>query len=199
MIGTCVNTAVSFLRQGKIVAFPTETYYGLAVDPANKYAVRRLYELKKREAEKPLLLLIHNRGQLDLLVESIPPGFSALMDKYWPGALTLVFPAKKSVSQFIKGGTNSVGVRVSPHPVAAQLVSVFGNPITATSANLSGKLPAVIPTDITQMFGDTIDYILDGGVASAGLCSTILAYKKGKPVLLRQGQVQLDEEDLTTF
>ncbi len=198
MIGTCVNTAVSFLRQGKIVGFPTETYYGLAVDPSNKDAVRRLYELKKREAEKPLLLLIHNRGQLDLLVESIPPGFSALMDKYWPGPLTLVFPAKKRVSQFIKGGTNSVGVRVSPHPVAAQLVSVFGNPITATSANLSGKPPAVIPTDITLMFGDAIDYILDGGVASAGLCSTILAYEKGKTVLLREGQVQLDEEDLST-
>lgn len=196
MIGTCVNTAVSFLKQGKIVAFPTETYYGLAVDPVNDAAVRQLYRLKKREADKPLLLLIHNRKQLDGLVQCIPPGFSELMDKYWPGPLTLVFPADRSVSKFITGGTDSVGIRISPHPVASQLVHRFGSPITATSANVSGLPPATTPTDIVEMFGDSIDYILDGGLASAGLCSTILAHQNGKPVLLREGQIRLEQEDL---
>lgn len=196
MIGTCVDTAADYLRNGKIVAFPTETYYGLAVDPENIQAVKNLYILKKRDSEKPLLLLIHDMKQLKSIVEYVPQEFLPLMDKYWPGALTLVFPAKDTVNRFITGGTNSVGVRISPHPLAFKLGQTFGKPITATSANISGLMPARMVQDISDMFGDKVDYVLDGGDAQAGSCSTILTSINNRLKILRHGQVCLQVEDL---
>ena len=190
-VGTSLCLAITHLRKGGIVAFPTETYYGLAVDPDCASAVTNLFALKKRQEHKPLLLLIEKREQLGTLVTMVPPVYVPLMKKYWPGALTLVFPAKPSLNQQITGNTGTVGIRISPHPVAEALVRRMGKPITATSANISGMLPARSALEVAEMLGDRIDYIVDGGQTAAGLCSTIIGIQKGHLTLLRPGQVEL--------
>ena len=155
--GTSIDLAVEHLRQGHIVAFPTETYYGLAVDPDNNSAVARLFALKNRPVDKPLLLLIENTTQLSRLVSSTPEDFYPLIARHWPGPLTLVFPALDSVNPQITAGSKTVGIRISPHPLAALLVQKFGKPITATSANLSGRVPAKNALEVSAMFAGDID------------------------------------------
>jgi L-threonylcarbamoyladenylate synthase len=196
--GSSVSLAVDHLRQGRIVAFPTETYYGLAVDPENDQAVAALYRLKNRPKDKPLLLLVEKRAQLDQLVTSIPDQYLPLMENFWPGPLTLIFAAKKSLNSMITAGTGTVGVRISPDSTALSLLQSFGRPLTATSANISGKKPSSTAAEVSAMFGDRIDYILDGGPtrSRASLSSTIVGLKNGRLALLRKGQLALDQINL---
>lgn len=194
LVGKSIDLAVRYLRQGGIVAFPTETYYGLAVDPDCASAVTKLFVVKNRQEHKPLLLLIEKKEQLEAIVRNVPSAYWPLIDKYWPGPLTLIFQAKKIVNLQITGNTGTVGVRISPHPVAQELVRRMGKPITATSANISGLPPARSAQDVVEMLGDTVDYIVDGGQTEAGLCSTILSAEKGKLRLLRRGKIDLSEE-----
>lgn len=193
-VGASLSLAVKILRKGGVVAFPTETYYGLAVDPDCVSAVAHLFVLKKRQEHKPLLLLIDKIEQLETLVKEVPPPYWQLMKKYWPGPLTLVFPAKRTVNRQITGNTGTVGIRISPHPVAEGLVRRLGKPITATSANISGFLPARSAQEVFKMLGDRVDYIIDGGQTGAGLCSTILGVQSGQITLLRPGQVDWPEK-----
>jgi len=194
LLGLSLDRAVRCIREGGIVAFPTETYYGLAVDPDSLLAVAKLFTLKKRQADKPLLLLIESLEQLQLITEHIPAEFLPLMEKYWPGPLTLVFRAKKEICRQLTGNTGTVGVRISSHPVAGELVRRMGKPLTATSANLSGQLPASTAAEVLAMFGDSLSYIVDGGQTPAGLCSTVLSFHGGKCTVLRQGQIDLSDE-----
>ncbi len=194
IVGTSLDLAVTLLRQGGIVAFPTETYYGLAVDPDCAAAVNKLYRVKKRQKDKPLLVLIEKMEQLETIVQEVPPVYLPLMKKYWPGPLTLVFQARKTMSQLITGNTGTVGVRISPHPIAQELVRLMGKPVTATSANISGLSPARSSQEVVEMLGDTVDYIVDGGETKAGLCSTILGIRQGKLFILRHGQIDLSRE-----
>ncbi|MGB3212652.1 MAG: L-threonylcarbamoyladenylate synthase [Desulforhopalus sp.] len=191
--GKSFDLAVKHLRQGGVVAFPTETYYGLAVDPDCASAVKQLFLVKKRSADKPLLLLIENIEQLKDVVQEVPEAYRALINKYWPGPLTLVFKAKETVSQKISGNTGTVGIRISPHPVAQELVRRMGKPITATSANISGHPPARSAQEVIAMLGDAVDYLLDGGQTEAGLCSTILGMQDDKLKILRPGAIVFSE------
>jgi L-threonylcarbamoyladenylate synthase len=193
-VGTDLDLAVAYLRQGKIVAFPTETYYGLAVDPDCVAAVTNLYKVKNRQKDKPLLLLIEREEQLLNVVQEVPPVYLPLIKRYWPGPLTLVFTARQGLSQQITGNTGTVGVRVSPHPVAQELVRRMGKPITATSANLSGLSPARSAQEVVGTLGDKVDYVLDGGQTEAGFCSTIVGVQNGKLILIRRGKIDLSEE-----
>lgn len=193
-LGKSISQAVDHLREGRVVAFPTETYYGLAVDPSCSSAVTKVYELKKRQKNKPLLLLVDTIDQLDLITQMVPPVYLTLIKKYWPGALTLIFPAKSTLNHQITGNTGTVGVRISPHPVAKELVKQMGTPITATSANISGCPPARSASEVKAIFGDAVDFILDGGKTDAGLCSTILGVHNSKLTLIRSGQIDLSEE-----
>jgi len=194
LVGTSLDVAVSALRRGGIVAFPTETYYGLAVDLDSPLAVEKIFTLKRRAADKPLLLLIEKKEQLESLVQDVPQLYWPLIEKYWPGPLTLVFSALPSLNGRITGKSGTVGIRISPHPIAQELVRRMGKPITATSANISGFPPARSATEIVKMFGESIDYILDGGETEAELCSTILAIRKGKLCIIRHGQIDLSKE-----
>ncbi len=193
-VGTDLDLAVSYLQQGRIVAFPTETYYGLAVDPDCASAVTKLYMVKNRLKEKPLLLLIENAEQLKTVVQEVPLLYWPLIKKYWPGPLTLVFPAQKTLNRQITGNTGTVGVRISPNSVAQELVRRMGKPITATSANISGFSPARSAKEVVEMLGDKVDYVVDGGQTEAGFCSTILGIQNGKLTLLRRGKIDLSEE-----
>ncbi|MBU1568265.1 MAG: threonylcarbamoyl-AMP synthase [Proteobacteria bacterium] len=194
MLSSSLDRAVTCIREGGIVAFPTETYYGLAVDPESLSAVTKLFNLKRREANKPLLLLVESVEQLQLIVENIPTEFIPIMEKYWPGPLTLVFRAKKEISRQLTGDTGTVGARISSHPVADELVRRMGKPITATSANISGHLPASTATEVLSMFGDSLSHIIDGGQTPGGLCSTVLGLQGGKCTVLRQGQIELSAD-----
>ena len=194
LVGTSIDLAVGYLRQGGIVAFPTETYYGLAVDPDCASAVTKLFVVKNRPEHKPLLLLIEKKEQLETVAQRVPSVYYPLIKKYWPGPLTLIFQAKKTVNPYITGNTGTVGVRISPHPVAQELVKRMGKPITATSANISGFPPARSAQDVVGMLGDTVDYIVDGGKTEAGLPSTILSFQKGALQLLRRGQIDVTDE-----
>ena len=191
-IGRSIDLAVEFLQQGRIVAFPTETYYGLAVDPENPLAVDRLYQLKKRPFNKPLLLLVDDVSRLSNLTARIPEEFIPLMEKYWPGPLTLIFPAADVINPKVTAGTGTVGIRISPHPIADQLVKNFGRAITATSANISGMDPGKTAQDVLDIFDDSVDYILDGGLTAAGLCSTIVGIENSTLKVIRQGASNID-------
>ena len=185
--------ACAVLRTGGVVAFPTETYYGLAVDPYNQAAISRLFALKERSFDKPVLLIVDNPSQLSSLVAEIPPPFPILMERFWPGPLTLVFPGASSLPEMLTGQRGTIGVRVSSHPVARQLVRAFGRPITATSANLSGHLPAVAASGVRDQLGPEVDLVLDGGKTPGGQGSTIMGYQEGKVCLLRAGVIPFAE------
>lgn len=185
--------ACAVLRAGGVVAFPTETYYGLAVDPFNQAALSRLFTLKGRSADKPVLLIIDNPSQLGSLVAEIPPPFTLLMENFWPGPLTLVFPGAKSLPELLTGHRGTIGLRVSSHPVARKLVRAFGRPITATSANFSGQPAAVVAGGVRVQLGPGVDAILDGGATPGGQGSTLLGYQEGKVCLLRAGVIPFAE------
>ena len=154
-----LNRAVAVLNSGGVVAFPTETYYGLAVDPLNPLALNYLFTLKQRDIAKPILTLVDDRESLSSLVHEIPIIYNQLMEKFWPGPLTLIFRAKINLPAMLTAGTSTIGVRQSSHPFARQLLRAFGRPITATSANISGKEAAVDAYEVKAHFGDQIDMV----------------------------------------
>lgn len=192
--GSCtaqLARAVAELRRGGIVAFPTETFYGLAVDPFCRSALVALFELKQRAADKPILVLIDHIEQLSLLVKSVPQQYVPLMKRHWPGPLTLIFPAKKSLPVELTGGTGTIGVRISSHPLAGRLVRAASTPLTATSANVSGSPPPQTAQEVAAMFRPSLCYILDGGKTPGGLSSTVVGLSGATPVVLRQGPIHL--------
>lgn len=186
-----IGQAARTLVAGGIVAFPTETCYGLAVDPFNEHALERLFRVKHRPADKPVLLLISSASFLESLVTHIPDIYLPLIERFWPGPLTLIFPALPGLSPLVTGGTGTVGIRISPHPVALALVETFCGAITATSANLSGKSPARSAAQIRDLFGETVDVVLDGGMTPASLCSTVVRESEGALQLVRPGVISL--------
>jgi len=180
--------------RGEVVAFPTESSYGLAVDALSSEAVGRLFALKGREPGKPPPILVADEEMLARVVARVPDAARALMAKFWPGPLTLVLPARAGLPEALtsEGG---VGVRRSPHPVADALVRAFGGPITATSANPSGAPPALRAAEVRAMFGERI-HLLDGGDAPGAAPSTVARVgEDGTITVLRAGA--LDPKRLT--
>lgn len=194
IISKSLDLAVNHLRHGGIVAFPTETYYGLAVDPDCDLAVKKLFTVKGRLSDNPLLLLIAEEAQLHSVAKSVPLVYLPLIKKYWPGALTLIFPAGKSLNRQVTANSGTIGVRISPHPIAQELVKRMGKPVTATSANISGSPPAQTAQEVWDIFGSQIDFIVDGGKTEGGLCSTVLTIQNERLHILRAGQIDLSEE-----
>jgi len=183
--------ALDVLRGGGIIAFPTETYYGLGVDITNEQAIRALFQLKKRPFSKPILLLLHDQAVLKRYVAQVPVPYQRLMDEHWPGSLTLLFPATFCLSPLLTAQTGTIGLRLSPHPVARKLCRCWAQPVTATSANLVGQPPAQTPEEVREIFGDRVDFILDGGRTPGGKCSTVVGMDGQRLLLLRQGKVVL--------
>lgn len=181
------------ILQGGVAAFPTETFYGLGADARNEEALQKIFQLKGREENKPLLLLIGHRDWLSGLVRNLPPVAGRLMEKFWPGPLTLVFEASPRLSALLTGGTGTVGVRLSPHPVAQTLIQAVGRAITATSANLSGQPSASVAAEVFRALGNRVDAILDGGQTAGGLGSTVLDLSSPAPRIIRQGVISQAE------
>ena len=188
-----LNRAVAVLNNGGVVAFPTETYYGLAVDPLNPLALNQLFTLKQREIAKPILTLVDDRESLSSLVHEISIVYLPLMEKFWPGPLTLIFQAKINLPVLLTAGTSTIGVRHSSHPFARQLLRAFGRPITATSANISGHDAAIDAYEVKAQFGTQIDMVFDGGKTPGILGSTIVGLDGIKLKLIREGIIPFDE------
>lgn len=186
------SQAVSLIKDGGIVVFPTESWYGVAVDPWNEKALQRLYTIKQRPTDKPVLVLIGRKHQLETLITSVPSLYPVLMEKFWPGPLTLVFPAHPSLPELLTSGTGTVAVRFSSHPLAAELALQAG-PITGTSANLSGKSPHCTSQGVTTELEDKVDLIIDGGRTPGGKGSTIIAVAGNKLTCIREGQIPFSE------
>jgi L-threonylcarbamoyladenylate synthase len=181
--------AALLIRQGGVVAYPTESFYGLGVDPGRADAVDRLFQVKGRQRIRPILLLITSSEALDHLVRHVPPVARGLMDDFWPGGLTLVFNASDEVPRAITAGTGKIGIRISSHPVAAKLVGAVGGVLTGTSANLSGKSPCRSSVEVLRQLGDRVDMILNGGITAGKSGSTVLDICQEPPRILREGMV----------
>ena len=184
-----MRQAAQLLRAGGLVAFPTETFYGLgaaALDPA---AARRVFVVKGRPPSMPLLLLVDSRAMVASVAAEIPPRASELMDRHWPGALTLVLRATPRVPTEVTAGTGTVGVRVPAHAVARALVRALGEPVTAPSANSSGAAPPVTAAEVLAQLDGAIDLILDAGATPGGVPSTVLDVTVEPPRVIRQGAV----------
>ena len=185
-----INKASDILLSGGLVAYPTESFYGLAVDSTNENAIRRLFLLKQRSPGRPLLILIPSVEALDQYVAHIPPIARQLIDEFWPGGLTLVFEAGLKASPLLTAGTDKIGIRLSPHPVATALAQAIGAPITGTSANISGKTACRDAGEVLGAFKECLDFILDGGPTPGKVGSTILDITVDPPKILREGMVQ---------
>ena len=179
--------AAGIIRDGGLVAFPTETVYGIAADGTSPDAVRRIYEAKGRDESKPILVLISDREELNRLVRCIPVGVHGLMDAWWPGPLTLVFPASDRVPRDLLGGGATIGVRHSGAALAGALCRAVGRPVTAPSANRSGGPEPLTAGEVAAQIGEKLDMILDGGNSPAARPSTVVDVSSGEPRLIREG------------
>ncbi|MBS0373141.1 MAG: threonylcarbamoyl-AMP synthase [Proteobacteria bacterium] len=183
-----IARAVALLRAGELVAFPTETVYGLGADAASAAAVAKIYALKGRPAAHPLIVHLAEAAQLPRWAAPVPPAAQALAARFWPGPLTLVLPRARGVPDVVTGGQDSVGVRVPSHPVARALLTAFGGALAAPSANRYGRVSATRAADVREEFGRDAPFVLDGGDCPVGLESTIVSLL-GEPLLLRPGAI----------
>jgi L-threonylcarbamoyladenylate synthase len=188
-----IAQAAAVLREGGLVAFPTETVYGLGADALNPRAVARIFEAKGRPRFDPLIVHVASDDQLGELVADLPPQAKALAERYWPGPLTLVLPKKEMVPDIVTAGLSTVAVRIPAHPVALGLIREVKKPIAAPSANRFGKISPTCAADVEQELGDSVDLILDGGRCHVGVESTVIAFTEIRPLLLRPGGVGVEE------
>lgn len=188
-----IRLAAGVIRNGGLVAFPTETVYGLGCDALNPEAVARIFEAKQRPSFDPLIVHIAMRASLDRLVETISFGDHRLMDAFWPGPLTLVLPKREQVPDIVTAGLPTIAIRMPAHPVARALIREAGVPIAAPSANPFGYVSPTCAQHVVDGLGDRIDLILDGGPCPIGVESTIVAMTGTWPELHRPGTITLAE------
>lgn len=186
-----IREGVSILKQGGIIALPTDTVYGLGASANIYQAVERVYEVKKRPRHMPLSLFLAHMSQISDVAELIPPVGWLLAEKFLPGALTLVLPKSKSVPDIVTAGGTTVAVRIPAHPVPIALVEGLGMPVLGTSANQSGKPSALTADEVYSQLGDKIDLVIDGGQCPGGRESTIVDVTGETPIVLREGAIAL--------
>ncbi len=188
-----IEKSARIILQGGVVSFPTETFYGLAADPLNERALQKIFLIKGREENKPLLLLIGDRTWVPGITRRTSPLAEGLMERFWPGPLTLVLEALPHLPVLITANTGKVGLRVSGHPTALALVLAAGRAITGTSANLSGQPDISTAQGVFRALGGKLDAILDGGRTAGGLGSTVLDVSGVSPRVIREGVIPRGE------
>jgi L-threonylcarbamoyladenylate synthase len=185
--------AAEIIRKGGIVAFPTETVYGLGADAFNPFAVARIFEVKGRPYFDPLIVHVANHTDLDRLVIEIPSDAKKLMEQFWPGPLTVVLLKKENVPDIVTAGLQTVAIRMPKHSMTLSLIELTGSPIVGPSANPFGYLSPTTAEHVREQLGGQIDFILDGGPCEVGVESTIVSFFEKRPMLLRPGGVPLEE------
>jgi L-threonylcarbamoyladenylate synthase len=188
-----IARAVDVLRRGGLVAFPTETVYGLGADAANADAVHRLFAVKGRPVDHPVIVHLADAALLDEWAASVPPAARALADAFWPGPLTVIVPRAAQIPDAVTGGRDTVGLRVPSQPLAHALLAKFGGGIAAPSANRFGRVSPTTADDVRADLGDDVDVVLDGGPCRVGVESTIVDCTRREPVIARLGGVTAGE------
>lgn len=188
-VSTDVCAAARLLTEGRLVAFPTETVYGLGADALNPIAVRRVYEAKSRPLDHPLIVHVGHKQLLDEFAVKIPDNARALVNHYWPGPLTLVLKASDRVPRIVTGGQDTVAIRLPAHPLTISLLKEFKGGMVGPSANKFGRLSPTNASDVDRNFGSEVGLVLDGGACGVGIESTIIGFDGECPVMLRPGMI----------
>ena len=184
-----IESAVAVLRRGGLVAFPTETVYGLGADATNRDAVGRIFAAKGRPPTNPLIVHVADAATARRFAQTWPLAASQLAERFWPGPLTLVLPKTPDIVDEVTAGLPTVGLRVPDHPLALELLRTFGGPVAAPSANRSNRVSPTTADHVRDELGDAVDLVLDGGPCAVGIESTVLDLSGDKPTILRPGSV----------
>lgn len=188
-----VRKAAEHIKAGRVVAYPTETFYGLGVDVFNEKAIKELYKLKQRDYGLPISILVSDMEMLSRVVNEVPESAKQLIRSFWPGPLTICFPAHKNISSSLTTNTGKIGVRISSHPVATAIVRESGRPITTTSANLSSFPPSLNVKHVTNYFKDKVPYIIDAGECEPTRGSTVVDVADDTMVIIRDGAISAED------
>jgi L-threonylcarbamoyladenylate synthase len=188
-----INRAAEVIKNGGLVAFPTETIYGLGADALNEDAVKKIFYAKGRPADNPLIVHIADEKDLDKFVEFISEKAKKLINSFWPGPLTIVFKKKKIISDVVSAGLDSVAVRMPSNLIALELIRRSGKPIAAPSANSSGRPSPTIANHVIEDFGTKINVVIDGGKCDIGVESTVIDVSGQVPVVLRAGGISIEQ------
>lgn len=188
-----IEKAAEALRQGKVVAFPTETVYCLGADLYNKSAIANLFKIKNRPKFDPLIVHISEKEQVDVLVENIPPKAKALMDRFWPGGLTIVLPKIDTYHDIVTAGMIGVSLRLPSNETARELFRLAKMPVAVAAANIFGNVCPTTAQHVRDDLGDSVEIILDDGPCTIGVETTIISFLEDEPVKLRPGAVALEE------
>jgi L-threonylcarbamoyladenylate synthase len=183
------------LNLGGVMAFPTDTFYGLGVTAFNRNAVSRVFKIKQRTRDKPLLTLVASAYQVNTMTQEIIPTAEILMDKLWPGPLTILFSALPNLPSQLTANSGKIGIRQPANERVQKLLSGIGFPITATSANISGAKNITTAEEVETVLGDQVDLIVDGGSTPGGKESTVLDVTLSPPLLVREGAISREEID----
>ena len=189
--GKLLTEAKRLLAAREIIALPTETFYALAVSPLQDEALSQLFAVKGRLPHKPVTVLVAEAAMLRSLVQEVPETAHRLMERFWPGPLTLILPARPHLPPLLTGGTTTVGVRQPRHPLTCRLIAALGFPVTGTSANRAGQPPLTVAAAVAREFGAAVPLIVDAGPCPGGLPSTIVDVTAAPPRLLRQGALEV--------
>lgn len=181
------------LNLGGVMAFPTDTFYGLGATVFNPEAIARIFKIKKRSKDKPLLTLVASAYQANTMTREIIPTAEILIDKLWPGPLTILFSARSELPSQLTAGSGKIGVRQPANEMVRKLLSGIGYPITATSANISGTENITTAEEVKKILGDQVDLIIDGGPTPGGKESTVLDVTLSPPLLIREGAISREE------
>lgn len=188
-----LEKAAKLIKQGKIVVFPTETVYGIGSNGLDEQAVKKLYNVKQRPLNKPISLLVSNMEMVDMIAKDITEIEYKIMEKFFPGPLTIILKKKEVVPNIVTSGKDTVGVRMPSGEIARKLVELAGVPIAAPSANITGEPSGTNLQEIKKHFEGKVDYFIDGGESEIGVSSTIVQVVDGKPQILRQGHITLEQ------
>ena len=188
-----IELAIATLKKGGIVAYPTDTVYGLGADPLNAQAVAKIYKVKRRPHNLPLPLLLAEKSDLQKVASVVPEIAWQLAERFLPGGLTLVLKKSPWVPDIVTAGGDTIAVRIPNHPVSIALIRGLGNPIVGTSANLSGSPSPFTAEEVRQQLGDAVDLIIDGGRCPGGIESTVLDVSGEVPTLVREGAIPKSE------
>ncbi len=184
-----IEEAVAILKNGGVIAFPTETFYGLGADARNGAAIEKIFDIKGRDFRNPILVVIGDEGHLGAFAEDIPAAAQKLIEKFWPGPLTIVFRASPSVSPKLTASTGKIGIRLTSHPIAREISRRLGGPLTATSANLTGARECSSAQEVLSQIDGRISGIVDGGRTPGGKGSTIIDVTLSPVKILREGVI----------
>jgi L-threonylcarbamoyladenylate synthase len=192
--GEAFARCAEVIKAGGVIAYPTDTFYGLGADPRNRRAVSRVFEIKGRGADQPILLLLHDRSEVTAWTTVVTLSAERLMDRFWPGPLTLVFTARPDIFPALTGGTGTIGLRVPGSELTRTLLRRAGNALTGTSANRSGSPSTRTLDEVMRELGDRVDLVLDGGVSAADGPSTVVDVTAEPPRIIRMGAVDVSAE-----